>query len=578
MTLQLGHAVKQRGLLAQSHERLLLCPMAERLDESSASILTQVLDTQQVNSYFAHDMEETVFGFIAVDESSADERGIAPSLREQLGIWLDLNHCTHKDNAQDETLDMLERVERTLLKDPLGYKEAINHFITLEQDIHDVCELAQAFAIDSLRAPWFAIRLASVFAVLRGSSQMEAQDLGRAARMVLTPRATRVPNPSQDEPTQEQQQSEASEASEPTEAPENPPQEQADSAKDDLNDLPPTPEPPTQDESRPDSPDEPDDPDQSPEQETLDPQTVQALETSILEAALATLPKGLLSQLAAGHFKSKNAGMGRAGDIQKGARRGRPLPPLKGHPSNGNRLHVLATLRHAAPRQKIRAVSAPPREATQASFESATQRIQIRSEDFHIQRFAKRSESCIIFCIDASGSAALQRLAEAKGAVELLLKDSYARRDHICVIGFRDKEAQVHLPITRSLLRAKRELQALPGGGGTPLANALKLCAQTSQQARQHGMTPTLVILSDGRANVTLQGEGSRPLAKAQALTWAKQWRSLQLQSIWLDTSARPDPQAQEIAMAMDAHYVPLPHANSQRMANAVQLLKETRS
>jgi magnesium chelatase subunit D len=67
-------------------------------------------------------------------------------------------------------------------------------------------------------------------------------------------------------------------------------------------------------------------------------------------------------------------------------------------------------------------------------------------------------------------------------------------------------------------------------------------------------------------------------LAKAQALTWAKQWRSLQLQSIWLDTSARPDPQAQEIAMAMDAHYVPLPHANSQRMANAVQLLKETRS
>jgi magnesium chelatase subunit D len=578
MTLQLGHAVKQRGLLAQSHERLLLCPMAERLDESSASILTQVLDTQQVNSYFAHDMEETVFGFIAVDESSADERGIAPSLREQLGIWLDLNHCTHKDNAQDETLDMLERVERTLLKDPLSYKEAINHFITLEQDIHDVCELAQAFAIDSLRAPWFAIRLASVFAVLRGSSQMEAQDLGRAARMVLTPRATHVPNPSQDEPTQEQQQSEASEASEPTEAPENPPQEQADSAKDDLNDLPPTPEPPTQDESRPDSPDEPDDPDQSPEQETLDPQTVQALETSILEAALATLPKGLLSQLAAGHFKSKNAGMGRAGDIQKGARRGRPLPPLKGHPSNGNRLHVLATLRHAAPRQKIRALSAPPREATQASFESATQRIQIRSEDFHIQRFAKRSESCIIFCIDASGSAALQRLAEAKGAVELLLKDSYARRDHICVIGFRDKEAQVHLPITRSLLRAKRELQALPGGGGTPLANALKLCAQTSQQARQHGMTPTLVILSDGRANVTLQGEGSRPLAKAQALTWAKQWRSLQLQSIWLDTSARPDPQAQEIAMAMDAHYVPLPHANSQRMANAVQLLKETRS
>ena len=299
-----------------------------------------------------------------------------------------------------------------------------------------------------------------------------------------------------------------------------------------------------------------------------------------MEAALATLPQGLLSQLASGHFKSKHAGMGRSGDVQKSAQRGRPLPPLKGQPHHGNRLHVLATLRHAAPRQKIRALSLSDSlgQAPHSDSSASPQRIHIRSEDFYIQKFAKRSESCIIFCIDASGSAALERLAEAKGAVELLLKDSYARRDHICVIAFRDKMAQVQLPITRSLLRAKRELQALPGGGGTPLANALRLCVQTSLQARHHGMTPTLVMLSDGRANVTLEGEGSRPLAKAQALSWARQWKSQRLQSIWLDTSARTDPQAKEIALAMDAHYVPLPHANSQRMANAVQLLKDTRS
>jgi magnesium chelatase subunit D len=272
--------------------------------------------------------------------------------------------------------------------------------------------------------------------------------------------------------------------------------------------------------------------------------------------------------------------MGRSGDVQKSAQRGRPLPPLKGQPHHGNRLHVLATLRHAAPRQKIRALSLSDSlgQAPHSDSSASPQRIHIRSEDFYIQKFAKRSESCIIFCIDASGSAALERLAEAKGAVELLLKDSYARRDHICVIAFRDKMAQVQLPITRSLLRAKRELQALPGGGGTPLANALRLCVQTSLQARHHGMTPTLVMLSDGRANVTLEGEGSRPLAKAQALSWARQWKSQRLQSIWLDTSARTDPQAKEIALAMDAHYVPLPHANSQRMANAVQLLKDTRS
>jgi len=73
---------------------------------------------------------------------------------------------------------------------------------------------------------------------------------------------------------------------------------------------------------------------------------------------------------------------------------------------------------------------------------------------------------------------------------------------------------------------------------------------------------------------VTLQGEGSRPIAKAHALTWAKQWRATQLPSIWLDTSARPDAQAQEVALAMGANYVPLPLATSQRMASAVQSLQ----
>ena len=234
--------------------------------------------------------------------------------------------------------------------------------------------------------------------------------------------------------------------------------------------------------------------------------------------------------------------------------------------------------KHAAPRQKIRNLSNnelnPDATSDKPLNEGAVRRLKIFSEDFHIQRFAKRSESCIIFCSDASGSAALERLAEAKGAVELLLKDSYARRDHICVISFRDKLAQVQLPPTRSLVRAKRQLQALPGGGGTPLAGAMKLALETATQARNHGMTPTVVMLSDGRANVTLQGEGSRATAKAQALNWASLWRACQLRGIWLDTSARPEPQAQELALAMGASYVPLPLANSQKMANAVQKIQ----
>ncbi len=565
VTLQLGRPVRQSGVLAQSHGKLLICPMSERLPASTASILTQVLDSKQVSSQFGQDTEPASFGLIAIDESTPEESSIPNSLREQLGIWLDLTQVNPRQSAEDDTLDMLETVEKKLKQDPHYYQKDIEKFKLEESDIRDLCELAQGFAIKSMRAPWYAARLATVLALLRGSSTVQAQDLGRAARLVLTPRAEAMPSQMEQAPSDTGNQNEL-----PPSDPANPSEQEDGALSEELkNELPPSSELPLEKHTAP-----------TPDTERQDKQNVeelqnsdfQKLETSILEAALATLPTGLLKQLAEGKSISKKGSAGRVGDIQKGAQKGRPLQAIKGLPQNGNRLHVLATLRHAAPRQRIRELTAQNNSVHQPT----AKRLRILSEDFHIQRFAKRSESCIIFCIDASGSAALERLAEAKGAVELLLKDSYARRDHICVIGFRDKQAQVHLPATRSLVRAKRELQALPGGGGTPLANAIKLALETSMQARHHGMAPTLVVLSDGRANVTLQGEGSRPVAKAQALSWAKQWRATQLPCIWLDTSARPDLQAQEVALAMGANYVPLPLANSQRMASAVQTLHTT--
>lgn len=584
-TLQLGRPIKQSGVLAQSNGKLLICPMSERLPQSSASILTQVLDSRVVNTQFGLESESTSFGFIAIDESTPDESSTSISLCEQLGIWIDLTLTHPKQSAEDETLDMLERVEKRLKKDPLSFHQDIKSFNQSEQDIHDLCELAQGFAIPSMRAPWYAARLACVLALLRGSDKVQAEDLGRAARLVLTPRAKGMPNsPEQAAQGEDTESSPSKDDSAPR-----------DPSAGDGQEKPGQSEKEEQlqkEEQKRDNESKQNDEQDQEQQQELNTSDIQQLETSILEAALATLPQGLLKQLAQGKSISSKGSAGRVGDIQKGSQKGRPLPPIKGLPQNGNRLHILATLRHAAPRQKIREITASqgkanktnnsrltslPHPATEA-FAQDVKRLRILSEDFHIQRFAKRSESCIIFCIDASGSAALERLAEAKGAVELLLKDSYARRDHICVIGFRDKQAQVHLPATRSLVRAKRELQALPGGGGTPLANAIKLALETSIRARQQGMSPTLVILSDGRANVTLQGEGSRPIAKSQALSFANQWRETQLPSIWLDTSARPDLQAQEVAQAMGANYVPLPLANSQRMASAVKDLRTPNS
>ncbi len=567
MTLQLSRPVQLQGLLSQSAGQILVCPMAERLPQASAAILTQVLDTGRVHAQLGHACQTTQFGLVAIDESLPDEVCLSAGLAEQLAIWLDLTTINPKDAASDETLDMLERVVKTMQQPDHAHAEAIDRVALPESFLHDICELAMGFGIVSLRATGYAARLACVLAVLKGEDQVSADDLGRAARLVLTPRAKSLPSlqepPSSAEPSatpaSEPELNEPSEPSTPAQPPEDHDKELANASGADTTPL----EDPAIDSSDPSAPTDSSSTD------------VRALETRILESALATLPLGLLNQLTQGQSLTNKSAGGRMGQVQKGSQKGRPLPAMKGLPQNGKRLHVLATLRHAAPRQKIRAQGLAS--ASPASLQRANgpERLHIRSEDFHVQRFAQKSESCIIFCIDASGSAALERLAEAKGAVELLLKDSYARRDHICVISFRDKRAQLQLPVTRSLVRAKRELQALPGGGGTPLASALRLAMETSLQARQRGMTPTVVVLSDGRANVTLEGEGSRPVAKAQSLWWAKQCRAQALHAIWLDTSARPDPQGQDIARAMGANYVPLPLANSQRMASTVKTLQE---
>ena len=161
---------------------------------------------------------------------------------------------------------------------------------------------------------------------------------------------------------------------------------------------------------------------------------------------------------------------------------GRPTGVRRGEPQGGARLNLIETLRAAAPwqtlhRREAEAAAQAASDAITAAGPSAgvvvrthNASIHVRREDFHVWRFKQRSETTTLFVVDASGSSALNRLAEAKGAVELLLADCYVRRDSVAVIAFRGAGAELLLPPTRSLVRAKRSLAGLPGGGGTPLA------------------------------------------------------------------------------------------------------------
>jgi magnesium chelatase subunit D len=481
----------------------------------------------------------TRFGVVALDESLPDEPGVGAALAERLGVWLDLNELSPSDihaALQDESggSDGLQ-----IRLSPGALARARLHLSQVQAtDAHmqALCAAALGLGIGSLRVPSLALRVACGHAALNGRSTLDADDLGFAARCVLAPRATQWPA----EPSADQA------AAEPA------PQE----------DATPPPEPPDNTDQAPENDAEADntqDPDPPPEQ-NAEP-SAEDLQDMMVAAALASLPPHMLDALMTRQGAASHNTSGRSGQTRAGSQRGRPLPPRPGRPGGQARLHVLATLRAAAPKQRLRQAH-------------STGRVAIRVEDFHIQRYQQRASSCLILALDASGSAALQRLAEAKGAVELLLQQSYARRDSVCIVAFRGAQAQLLLPMTRSLVRAKRAMTGLPGGGGTPLALALKMAHEQATQLQRQGVTPILVVLSDGRANVTLQGLGGRAQAQTDAQSWGQQWRASGHRALWIDTSMHPDAQAQQLAATMGASYLPMPQVQSQRMAHAIERVR----
>jgi magnesium chelatase subunit D len=306
----------------------------------------------------------------------------------------------------------------------------------------------------------------------------------------------------------------------------------------DAEPPPPPPPPPAE------APDDPPAP---------DPETLADL---VLEATLAALPPGLLASLAEG-ARRRAASQGKAGARTASPRRGRPVGARAGDPRRA-RLNLLETIRAAAPWQRLR-----------AALPGA--RIAIRRDDIRVSRFKARTGSTTIFAVDASGSQALARLAEAKGAVELLLADCYVRRDQVALVAFRGTTAELLLPPTGALARAKRALAGLPGGGATPLAAGIDAAAALAAEITRRGRAARVVLLTDGRANIARDGSASRAAAEADALAAARALAAQGTQAIVIDTSPRPSSAAAALAAAMRARAVALPFADAARVAAAVR-------
>ena len=540
-TLEAGRPVAQRGILTQADGGVVVLAMAERLSTATAARLAAVLDSGEVvieRDGFAT-RSAARLGMVALDEGASDDEQVPAALLDRLAFLVQLDGQLGAPDA----LDAFQWDAKDIAK----AKALLPSVISNQDAMQALCEAALALGIDSMRAPLLALRVARIAAALSGETEVADEHVSLAARLVLAPRARQFPAPPASAQEEESDDGKQPDKDESGQSDENPGQE---------------PEPSTTE-------NESFEPDQAEEESAGS-----SLAETVIEAAKAAIPAGLLAALKIGEMtKAQAQAAGRAGASQKSQTRGRPIGARRGEPRSGSRINVIETLRAAAPWQKLRNLEAQASGKPLSRPGQPASRIHVRKQDFHVTRFKQVGQTTTLFVVDASGSSALNRLAEAKGAVELLLADCYVRRDRVAVLAFKGKSTELLLPPTRSLARARRSLAGLPGGGGTPLATAIDAARELADQIKRRGETPIIVLLTDGRGNIARDGTPGRVQASEDTLAAARQVRFARLTSLLLDTSPKPQPAAQALAQQMGATYVPLPYAGAQRVAQTVRSL-----
>jgi len=513
-SLQRSSLVMSKGLLERVQGNLLLLPMVERMDLQVIALISQALDEKNTIDATTH------FGVVAFDESDNADEAIGARLLDRLAFELYLDQFSIADTNESLEVDT---------KDISKAKKLLPSVKCSNEYLEVMTKAGLSLGVISFRANQFALETAKTLAALRGLGEVSQDEVIDAARLVYTPSKRAHINSEVDQADQEseEKQEDQNQAQD---------QDAENQAEDSQNDS------------------------ESSDQPNQEQPSNEDLEDMIVEAVKASIPPQLLHQpkknVLAGKFAAHISG--KSGAIQKNFLSGRPLTSRKGRPNDGRRLDILKSIRAAIPWQRLRGMM-----LSENQQKTVRTRIDFRTEDLHIKQYLRRRGTVTIFLVDASGSSATQRLAEAKGALEELLAQCYIRRDEVAMVSMRGAKAEIVLPPTRSLVRAKRNLAALPGGGGTPLAAGFRVANEMAISLERKGLTPIIVVMSDGKANVNLKGVGGRESAHSDALMAAKELRIKNHRLLFVDTSPKPEILAQELSSAMAAQYFPLPFTNS---------------